>query len=442
MKQPRVLLRIESPALRNQIINLPAMCRAEVVTLNNDEAFFDLVSENGHDLLVFEIQPEVDEKLNNFIIPANCNCIFISDGTPTPNLDAIMEKTAGYHFRAPYEFEMINASIKDFLNDTENTLDDREEVYSKLDQFGLLVGSAPSMRKLYRTIHKISPSEASVFIIGESGVGKELVARTIHAMSERAENDFIAINCGAISSELADSDLFGHVKGAYTGASHSRSGVFDRAKNGTLFLDEVTEMPIELQVKLLRVLETEEFIPVGGETTQKTNVRILAASNRDPQDALASGHLREDLYFRLAQIPLVIPNLKSRGSDISGLAEHFISYLNEENNTSVKLSSEAMKKLQEYDWPGNVRELKHTVNRAYLLAKDLISNNDIIFDATLKSSDSTPTPNIPAGFPLDELEQLAIEKTLEKNNGNKTETAEQLGISVKTLYNKLDKYQQ
>ncbi|MBY0419585.1 MAG: sigma-54 dependent transcriptional regulator, partial [Pararheinheimera sp.] len=310
---------------------------------------------------------------------------------------------------------------------------------SDLDQFGLLVGSSAAMCKLYKTVRKVAVTEASVFIVGESGAGKELVANTLHLASHRSDKAFIAINCGALSSELIDSELFGHVKGSFTGALRDHQGVFAQAEQGTLFLDEVTEMPLEQQVKLLRVLESGEYRPVGSNKVCMANVRVIAATNRDPQQAVADGIFREDLYFRLSQFPVKVPPLREREGDIAGLAQHFLAYCNAREKQQKQWSDTALSVIKQYSWPGNVRELKHAVERAFILADKLIEPEHLLLEV------ATPTAvvaDIPADMPLDELEKAAIFAALERNGGNKTDTAQQLGISVKTLYNKLEKYQQ
>jgi DNA-binding NtrC family response regulator len=296
------------------------------------------------------------------------------------------------------------------------------------------------MHRLFRLLRKVADSEANVFVDGESGSGKELVANTIHIASPRCEAPFIAINCGALSPELVDSELFGHVKGAFTGATKDKEGYFKQAENGTLFLDEVTEMPLEHQVKLLRVLESGEYRPVGGEALHHANVRVIAASNRDPKQAIEDQFLREDLYFRLAQFPVSLPPLRERDNDKVGLALHFIAHRNLQEQTAKEIDQSALDKINSHDWPGNVRELRHVIERAFILSDHTIQAEHVIVDTF--HNDKSHSTSIEPGIKLAELEKEAIEKTLEANQGNRGETAEQLGISVKTLYNKLEKYQQ
>ena len=344
---------------------------------------------------------------------------------------------ACYHLRLPLDIDFLDEIINELFNEISANESPAEQVISSaLDQFGLLVGSSQVMRKLYRIIRKSADTEANVLIVGESGAGKELVAQTVHLMSPRSEQPFVAINCGALSPELIESELFGHVKGAFTGANKSRAGVFEQARGGTLFLDEVTEMPLDHQVKLLRVLETGEFRPIGSEQDCLADVRIIAATNREPSDAIQEELFREDLYFRLAHLPIYVPPLRDRGSDIPGLARHFLAYRNKEENTAKEISTDALEKITQYSWPGNVRELKHAIERAYILADNTISESHLLFQET---SDTPPDATLPAGIPLEEVEKGVILKTLEQNEGNKTLTADQLGVSIKTLYKQTGK---
>lgn len=370
--------------------------------------------------------------------------IFLSDGQPNPNLDKLMSKGAGYHFRKPFDMSLISDTLADFAQHLVANSPKRQRPFSsELDQYGLLVGSSAPMHSLYRTIRRVAVTDSNVLIIGESGAGKELVANTIHLASLRQSEPFIAINCGALSPELVDSELFGHVKGAFTGAHRDHRGVFEQAEGGTLFLDEVTEMPLEHQVKLLRVLENSEYRSVGSSTTKRANVRIVAASNRDPNEAIAQGHLREDLYFRLAQFPIYVPSLRERGEDIVGLAQHFLAYRNAAEKCAKVFDDESLKLLANHTWSGNVRELKHAIERAYILADhEILPCHLHLIVAGNSEGEGEGELNIPAGMRLEELERLAIFQALEQAKGNKTDTAEQLGISVKTLYNKLSKYEQ
>ena len=235
--------------------------------------------------------------------------------------------------------------------------------------------------------------------------------------------------------ELVESELFGHIKGAFTGANSNRAGVFEQAEGGTLFLDELTEMPMEHQVKLLRVLETGEYKPVGSEDSRIADVRIVAATNRDPLQAIEEGIFREDLYFRVAHFPITVPPLRDRNDDIDGLAIHFLAHRNAEESSAKEITKEALERIKEYHWPGNVRELLHTIERAYILADDVVGIEHLI----LEGSSAGLETDI-GNDSLEDIEKKVILQTLSELDGNKSETAEKLGISVKTLYNKLKKY--
>jgi DNA-binding NtrC family response regulator len=307
-----------------------------------------------------------------------------------------------------------------------------------LGRFGRLYGSSTAMQDVYRMIDKVAPTEATVFVTGESGGGKELVARTIHERSNRSRGPFVAINCGAIPSNLIEAELFGHEKGAFTGASRNHRGCFERAENGTLLLDEITEMSLDMQVRLLRVLETGRFMRVGGDSEMRANVRIIAATNRDPHEALREGKLREDLLYRLAVFPLALPPLRERDGDAELLAEHFLQQLNAEAGTDKQFSRAALVTIRTHQWPGNIRELKNAVHRAFIMADE-----DVELD--LAGLACPPIEGeclrVPIGTPLAEMERQAIFATLDHCAGNKRRAAEILGVSLKTLYNRLAAYQ-
>lgn len=412
----------------------------------DDLPWIEQLEANHVDVAIIELSSLSREDylglLDNVVL-SNIEFIFLSDGQPNPNLDQLMSHFAGYHFRKPYDMTLISDIFADFAQYLVSSPIRPRPFSSELDQYGLLVGSSAAMHKLYRTIRRVSATDSNVLIIGESGAGKELVANTIHLASPRLNEPFIAINCGALSPELVDSELFGHVKGAFTGAHRDHKGVFEQAEGGTLFLDEVTEMPIEHQVKLLRVLENSEYRPVGGAKVQLANVRIVAATNRDPIAAIEAGHFREDLYFRLAQFPIRVPPLRERGDDILGLAQHFLAYRNVAEKQNKSLADDSAQMIAAYPWSGNVRELKHAIERAYILAdQEILPSHLQLPQASEMGASCDDQVVIPQGMRLDDLEKIAIYQALETTQGNKTDTAEQLGISVKTLYNKLSKYEQ
>ncbi len=356
---------------------------------------------------------------------------------------AAIKQGATYFFCKPLNFEFITDLLSDLMREL-STLEENkgsEHNTCSLDQFGLLRGSSKAMYKLYRTLRKVASTEASVLLIGESGTGKELAAQTIHQQSERCNNPFVAMNCGAIPPELVESELFGHEKGSFSGADKKRTGYFEQAAGGTLFLDEIGEMPMDTQVKFLRVLEAGNFRRVGGERNIHSDVRIIAATNRDPLEAINQGLLRKDLYFRIAQFPLYMPPLRNRGNDIVGLAQFFLNKLNEENGTQKYISDNYKRLMGEYSWPGNVRELKSVLERAYILASEVLDTEHFP-NEQMDFEDNDNYLRVPVGSSLEDAEKKLIFVTLDATDGNKKKTADQLGVSLKTLYNKLNSYEE
>lgn len=310
-----------------------------------------------------------------------------------------------------------------------------------LKQFGLLYGSSPMMEDLYRQLGKVAVTNATVFLLGESGTGKELIAQTIHQMSLRKEQTFIAVNCGAIPAHLIEAALFGHERGSFTGATKQHVGYFEHASGGTVFLDEITEMPAEMQVKLLRVLECGKFLRVGGRQEVTVDIRVIAATNRDLQEAVQEGKLRTDLMYRLAVFPLPIPPLRERAGDAELLAQYFLDALNAKHKTNKVFSPHAMDMVRSYPWPGNVRELKNLVQRAFILSGNTVLLEDQISElATRKPTLHEDSLNFFVGTPLADAQKEIILATLRHYSGNKRLTAETLGISLKTLYNRLKEY--
>jgi len=444
MSSPKLFMHIQEPSLASNLLSLNSVRQYELNISHQGENWLDQLSLTKCDVALIEVNSLDDIALKELIhspIFHQTEFLFFSQGEPDPILDQLMNKGAGFHYRAPFHFKLIESSLDDVFRELSTIKGNTNTQTSYLDQFGLLVGSSTAMHSLYQTIRKVAVTKANAYIIGESGTGKELIANTLHVFSQRAEAPFVAINCGALSPELIDSELFGHVKGAFTGAHKDHQGVFEQAEGGTLFLDEVTEMPYEHQVKLLRVLESGEYKPVGAQQVKVANVRIIAATNRTPHDAIRDEVLREDLYFRLAQFPIMVPKLSDREGDACGLAQHFLAYRNAQDGQHKQLSTESLDKINHYVWPGNVRELKHAIERAYILADDTIHPEHLITNDVNHQVKQDKTAGIPFGMRLDDIEKIAILKTLKKNNGNRTDTAHQLGISVKTLYNKLDKYE-
>lgn len=334
--------------------------------------------------------------------------------------------------------------------------------------FGHLWGQSPPMLRVYEQISRVAGTSVSVFITGESGTGKEVVAQTVHDLSRRRKQPFLAVNCGAISPNLIESEIFGHEKGSFTGAERQHLGFFERANGGTLFLDEITEMPLELQVKLLRVLETGRFMRVGSTTSQEADVRIIAATNRLPEQAVAQGKLREDLLYRLNVFPIELPPLRDRLSDVPLLAQHFLDAVVAREGKAKRFTAGALDRLSQHHWPGNVRELRNAVQRAYVMAAgDTIDDEWLprpsaaLAAAAPRAAEPAPStaPAMPApaaapagpqdhgdvvilpiGTSMAQAERALIEATLRHHKYQKERTAAVLGISLKTLYNRLKEY--
>jgi DNA-binding NtrC family response regulator len=340
--------------------------------------------------------------------------------------------------------------LKAVLANVSRTLAFKEEVGSlreelrQLGHFGRLIGNSTPMQRVYDLVTRVAPTDATVLLVGESGTGKEEVAATIHELGRRKKLPFLPLNCGAVPPNLIESELFGHEKGSFTGATQMHRGYFERASKGTLFLDEVTEMPIELQVKLLRVLETRNVLRVGGSTPVEVDVRVIAATNKVPAEAVSEGKLREDLYYRLSVFPIALPPLRDRDEDLELLTRRFLAQLAEEHGTAKHLNQEVLARFERYGWPGNVRELKNVIERAYILADDQIEASHIPADVgvpEVELPEQSAAPPLKVGTSLADAERRLIMATLTHFAGDKRRAAETLGISLKTLYNRLNVYE-
>ncbi len=314
------------------------------------------------------------------------------------------------------------------------------------ESFGQLIGGSAPMRRVYTLVEQVASSSASVLITGESGTGKELVARTIHGLSPRRNAEFIAINCSAIPESLMESELFGHERGAFTGAAARRHGCFELADGGTLLLDEIAEMPTLLQAKLLRVLEERTVRRLGGSQEIAVDVRVLAATNRDPHGAVSEGLFREDLLYRLNVITIELPPLRQRKDDLPLLARHLVASLSARHGRPARsLGPTALEVLRAHHWPGNVRELRNVIERAVIICSgEQIERHHIApypLDQRARAR-SEDTLSLPVGTPLEEVERQMILRTLQKTENNKTRAAELLQISLKTLHNKLRLYRE
>ena len=302
-------------------------------------------------------------------------------------------------------------------------------------QFDSIVGRSPAMREIFATIQRVAPTRATVLLAGESGVGKDLIARAIHQNSPRADHPFVKINCTALPENLMESELFGYEKGAFTGANISKPGKFEQADTGTVFLDEIGDVPPSIQVKLLRVLQDREFERLGSNKTRHIDVRVLAATNVDLRAALEQGTFREDLYYRLNVLPIDIPPLRERKEDIPSLVDHFIAKHAKDAGSPVQSVSEgALQRLLEYHWPGNVRELENVLERSMVLAGGpVLQADDVKLDVTPRARGQQAETFLPEGMTLDEHEQNLIREALKRANGNKSQAARLLGLTRNAL---------
>ena len=371
--------------------------------------------------------------------------------TAYSSVDSAVEalKAGAYDYLTkPLDFEVLKISLSRALEHSglkaENaTLKSKLRADYELEN---IVGKSRPMKELVEMLAMVAPSEATVLITGESGTGKELIAKSIHHNSSRKDHPLVVVNCAALTETLLESELFGHEKGAFTGADKRREGRFMLADRGTIFLDEIGETSAAMQAKLLRVIQEREIQRVGGEVTLSVDVRILTATNRNLEEEVKNGRFREDLFYRLNVVTLRIPPLRERQDDIPLLAQHFLEKYVKKNHKQVKgFSPLAMHMLLQYPWPGNIRELENAIERAVILLLDEhITDKDLpstITEAYAERSDwvAPPTP-VTANRPLEEIEKEAILATLEDNGGNKSETARRLGINRKTLHKKLKEY--
>lgn len=444
---PLCLLFISEGQVRGKIKSILQTIGYQVMEIDHPVRVRRIQEEQSPAMLFLQMNGQSEEAvalLGGDQLNESVEVILLGGDPGHPFVEEAMRLGASYHFTEPYNYHFIHEVIAEIFEEcgAENRGSDEEVVNTKLDQFGLMYGSSKPMRRLYRKIRKVAHVDTSVMLIGESGVGKELAAQTIHQLSPRRDMPFVGVNCGAVSRDIMESELFGHEKGSFTGAHREHSGIFEQAKGGTLYLDEVTEMEIDLQVKLLRVLETGAFRRVGGEEEFETDVRIVAATNRNPEKAKDDGKLREDLFFRLAQFPIPIPPLRERGGDVHELAAFFLGRLNQEHKTHKVFDNTVAALIKEYGWPGNVRELRNAVEHAFLMGHAEISAND--FPPHIGSDESQYALEdgivIPYGLSWEEVEKRYFLACLERNEGDKTKTASDLEISLKTLYNRLKKY--
>lgn len=407
--------------------------RIQIVRQAPDAVLTDLKLPDGSGMDLFQ---DLDPKLA-------VEVILITGHASVESAVAALRLGAADYLVKPINIQRLKAILDRIprAGDLKAEIGSLRDELRRFGRFGRMLGNSTAMQQLYDQVGKVAPTEATVLLIGESGTGKELAAQTIHELSLRRKQPFLPVNCGAISPNLIESEMFGHERGSFTGADRQHKGYFERAHGGTLFLDEITEMPIELQVKLLRVLESGLFMRVGTNREIETDVRVIAATNRNPMEAVADGKLRADLYHRLNVFPLELPPLRERGKDVELIAQDFLEQLNASHHGKKSFAPEVLGSLGAHRWPGNVRELKNYVQRAYIMANDDVISASVV---PLQMSPNAPVSEsvitISVGTSLADADRHLIYATLEQCGGVKKRAAEVLGISLKTLYNRLEEY--
>jgi|WetSurMetagenome_2_1015567.scaffolds.fasta_scaffold00730_11 two-component system, NtrC family, response regulator HydG len=335
--------------------------------------------------------------------------------------------------KSAYQLRQSKLQVSKLIQKQKHLSEDLDKSFSSL------IGESPVMKNILATVKKVAPTDANVLILGENGTGKELVAREIHRQSRRANDVFISVDLGSLSESLFESELFGHVKGAFTGATEDRKGRFETATGGTLFLDEIANIPISLQSKLLTVIQSRYITPVGSNKQVPVDVRLITATNKNLSELIRENLFREDLFFRINTIQIEIPPLSSRGEDILLLAEHFLNmYGKKYEKTNLKICGPAIEKLKQYEWPGNVRELQHIIENSVIMADEKIIRPENLHFTTKISSGKTLTDN---SLNLNSIEKVTIKEALFKHKGNINQAAKELGITRKTLYSKIEKYE-
>ena len=432
---------------KNILKSLSSALRHEnykIFTATTGNEALELISKENIDLIMLDVWlPDINgldiiekiKKISSHIV------IIMMSGHSTIETAVKSTKLGAYDFlEKPISLDKIKITIKHALHfvtlEKENFLL-RQQVETEID----FVGKSPPMLQLKESIRRAAPSLSWVLITGDNGTGKEMVAKSIHSLSNRKDKPFVKVNCAAIPEELIESELFGHEKGSFTGAVNRHLGKFEMADKGTLFLDEVGDMSLGVQAKVLRALQEQEFERVGGSKTLKVNIRVIAATNKDLAEEIRTGRFRKDLYYRLNVIPLKVPRLESRQDDIPLLAEHFISILVHQTGLNRKeIDEDAMEMLMTYSWPGNVRELKNTIERLMIMVPtDIVPTDDIAAVLPLSPIDRGKTPRTLKEM-MQEIEKDIIVKKLKFNNGNVALTARKLGLERSNLYKKLRQY--
>ena len=447
MAKQKVLVVEDEELMRNILRTLIEDEGFEVFTADSAEAALQIYAENAIDVTLTDIKMAGLDGLGLLdrvkAIDEHALVIVMTAFSSVDSAIAALRKGAYDYITKPFVNEDLLQTVRNAIRNRELFAENRalrRELNRQLNHSDI-IGTSEQMGRIFDLVAKVAATDAAVLIQGESGTGKELVARSIHFNSRRSAKPFLAVNCGALPESLLESELFGHTKGAFTGAAGEKKGLFRSAEGGTIFLDEIGEMAPPLQVRLLRSLQEHEVTPVGSSVPVKFDARIIAATNRDLEKEVQAGNFREDLYYRLNVIEMTLPPLRERRQDISALVRHFLSRAAERQSTVEKpISDEAMSSLRNYDWPGNVRELQNAVERALILSGDEIGLDDISPKIRVNtgmgeySESGRPT--------LEEVERRYVLDTLESNGNDKVAAAKTLGIDLSTLYRKLKRYEE
>ncbi len=420
-----------------------------VLTAENGKVAWSLINKNDVDLVITDLRMDEmnGQELLKKVVSTYPNIpvvILTGHGTIETAVNAMRDGAVDF-FTKPLDLDRLLLLVKKSLKH-KDLIDENIKIKEELaalkasNNYGKMIGNSSQIRKLLETINQVAPTKASVLVTGESGVGKELVADAIHQISNRRNGPFIKVHCAALSESLLESELFGHEKGAFTGAVSSKKGRFELANGGTIFLDEIGEINLATQIKILRVLQERQFERVGGEKTITVDVRIVTATNKNLLKEIEKGNFREDLYYRLNVVHVEVPPLRERKEDIPLLMASFLDQINKENNTEVKgFTSDAKAALYKYDWPGNIRELRNCIEASIVMCRnEFVDVKDL--PPQITQDHESQSLNIEVGLSLAEVEKKVILSTLNSLNGNKSKTAEVLKIGRKTLHRKLEEY--
>jgi len=419
----------------------------EVVSVNSGVKAIDLLNREDFDLVITDLKMEKVDGMEvlkkSKELQAHTEVIMITGYATVDSAVEAMRQGAYYYLAKPYKIDEVRQITREALLKRKLQLENirLKDSLKKSKQSPEIIGNSEAMQVVKKTINQIAPSDSNVLILGESGTGKELVAKAIHNISPRADNRFIAFNCGSFTEELMANELFGHEKDAFTGATKRKAGLLEVAEGGTVFLDEIGDMPLSMQVKLLRVIQEKELLPVGGVETIPVDVRFIAATHRDLKQDVEQGRFRQDLYYRLNVITIRLPSLAEREGDIPLLANHFLAKSSQAVKKHIReISRDAMDLLSQYSWPGNIRELENVIESAVALGRGPVIRVNDLPDYILNLSIETYRHN-PSNLPsLQEHEKRYIKWVLERYHGNKSRAAKMLGIDRVSLWRKIKRY--